>query len=460
MKLAFIRQVCAAQSALRRIVDPILHMGAASLEKLCHYANAEAPTRAISRHPRHTKGHEEKHMTRFDEARLNRIGAVGRRYVDDGKIPCSVVQIADSSGPIYTDTYGWADVEDQIPITTESIFRIYSMTKPITSIVLMQLHEEGHLLLEDPLEKFLPEFANPTVMVGGSDISPVTRPAARSITVKDILTHCSGFTYGFLRQGPLDARYRAQGLGDFTTPDYSLQEAMQRLAEQPLLFEPGTAWNYSMSTDVCGAVIEAITGQTLAQAFAERVFNPLSMLDTGFSVPASATERFTSLYAPIPPGPMTRIDQAESSNYLKPPAFLSGGGGLVSTLGDYQKFASMLLANGIGDGNRIIGRRTLEYMASNHLPGGKLLNELGQSLFSEVAMDGMGFGLGFAVVQDPAANASMCSPGEFNWGGAASTAFWVDPVEEITAVFMTQLLPSSHYPLRRELRAAVYQSLV
>lgn len=398
-------------------------------------------------------------MAQFDTARLERIGAVGRRYVDQGQIPCSVVQVADTNGAIYTDTYGWADVKDQVPITADSIFRIYSMTKPITSVVLMQLYEEGELLLEDPIEKFLPEFANPEVMVGGSDIAPVTRPAARSIRIRDILTHCSGLTYGFLRQGPLDARYREQGLGDFTTPDYSLREGMQRLAEQPLLFEPGSAWNYSMSTDVCGAVIEVITGQTLAQAFAERVFNPLAMLDTGFSVPASETERFTSLYAPLPPGPMTRIDQAGTSAYLEPPAFLSGGGGLVSTLGDYQKFASMLLAGGIGEGNRIIGRRTLEYMASNHLPDGKRLNELGQSLFSEVAMDGMGFGLGFAVVEDPAANGSLCSPGEFNWGGAASTAFWIDPVEQITAIFMTQLLPSSHYPLRRELRAAVYQAL-
>jgi len=398
-------------------------------------------------------------MTTFDDLRLQRVGEVGRRYVDAGQIPCSVVQVADAHGPIYTDTYGWADVEDQVPITIDSIFRIYSMTKPITSIVLMQLYEEGALLLEDPLEKFLPEFAHPTVMIGGNDISPVTRPAARSITIKDILTHASGLTYGFLRQGPLDARYRDQGLGDFSTPDYSLREGMRRIAEQPLLFEPGTAWNYSMSTDVCGAVIEVVTGQTLAQAFAERVFNPLHMLDTGFSVPKSAVDRFTSLYAPIPPGPMTRIDQAGSSAYLEPAAFLSGGGGLVSTIGDYQKFASMLLAGGLGDSGRVIGRRTLEYMATNHLPGGKLLNELGQSLFSEVAMDGMGFGLGFSVVADPAANGSLCSAGEFAWGGAASTAFWIDPVEQITAIFMTQLLPSSHYPLRRELRAAVYQAL-
>ncbi len=398
-------------------------------------------------------------MARFDEARLDRIGAVGRRYVDEAKIPCSVVQVADASGPVYTDAYGWADVEDQAPITVDSIFRIYSMTKPITSIVLMQLFEEGALLLEDPVEKFLPEFANPTVMVGGNDVSPVTRPAARSITIRDLLSHCSGLTYGFLRQGPVDARYRAEGLGDINAPDYSLREGMKSLAKQPLLFDPGTAWNYSMSTDVCGAVIEAITGSTLAQAFAERVFDPLSMLNTGFSVPSTEAERFTSLYAPIS-GSMTRIDRAGSSAYLEPPAFLSGGGGLVSTLGDYQKFASMLLAGGVGDGNRLIGRRTLEYMASNHLPGGRLLNELGQSVFAEVAMDGMGFGLGFSVVQDPAANGSLCSIGEFAWGGAASTAFWIDPVEEITAVFMTQLLPSSYYPLRRQLRAAVYQALL
>lgn len=399
-------------------------------------------------------------MPSFDTSRLDRVGAVGRRYVDAEQIPCSVVQIADASGPVYTDTYGWADVEDQTPITTDSIFRIYSMTKPITSIVLMQLYEEGRLLLEDPIEKYLPEFAEPQVMVGGSDVAPVTRPAIRSITIRDILTHCSGLTYGFLRQVPLDALYREQGLGDFTTPDYSLREAMQRLASLPLLFDPGTAWNYSMSTDVCGAVVEVITGKTLAQAFAERVFEPLGMVDTGFSVPTSSAERFTSLYAMMPPGKLTRIDDASTSAYLQPPAFLSGGGGLVSTIGDYQKFASMLLANGVAArGERVIGRHTLQYMASNHLPGGKLLNELGQSLFAEVAMDGMGFGLGFSVIEDPAANGSLCSAGEFAWGGAASTAFWIDPLEGLTAIFMTQLLPSSTYPLRRELRAATYQAL-
>ena len=361
---------------------------------------------------------------------------------------------------VYSDAYGWADVEDERPIGFDSIFRIYSMTKPITSIVLMQLYEEGRLLLEDPVETYLPDLADPQVMVGGSDQAPVTRPANRSMTIKDILTHTSGLTYGFFRQTPLDARYREQGLGDFTVSDYSLAEGIRRLGGQPLLFDPGTAWNYSMSTDVCGAVIEAITGQTLAQAMSERVFEPLEMYENGFSVPEGAVDRFCSLYTRHPgDGSLMKIDRAEKSSYLQPPAFLSGGGGLVSTIGDYQRFCSMLLAGGVGNGHRIIGRRTLEYMATNHLPEGKLLNDLGQSLFAEVAMDGMGFGLGFSVIEDPAANGSLCSPGEFAWGGAASTAFWIDPVEQLTAIFMTQLLPSSTYPIRRELRGAVYQAL-
>lgn len=399
-------------------------------------------------------------MPTFDSARLDRIGAIGRRYVDEGKLPNAVVQVSDAAGVVYSDAYGWADVESQAPIGLDSIFRIYSMTKPITSIVLMQLYEEGRFLLEDPVERFLPDMANPQVMVGGSDQAPVTRPAMRSITIRDLLTHTSGLTYGFFRQTPLDARYREQGLGDFVTPNYSLAEGVRRLGAEPLLFDPGTAWNYSMSTDVCGAVIEAITGQTLAQAMAERVFEPLEMLETGFSVPEQSVDRFTSLYVRNPAdGSLMRIDAAGSSNYLQPPSFLSGGGGLVSTIGDYQKFCSMLLAEGVGNGTRIIGRRTLEYMTLNHLPGGRLLNELGQSLFAEVQMDGMGFGLGFSVIEDPAANGNVCSPGEFAWGGAASTAFWIDPLEEVTAIFMTQLLPSSTYPLRRELRSAVYQAL-
>jgi len=243
-------------------------------------------------------------------------------------------------------------------------------------------------------------------------------------------------------------------------PPYSLSEAVEKLGLLPLLFEPGTSWNYSMSTDVCGAVIEAITGQTLVEAFQERIFDPLGMPDTGFWVDEANAGRLASSYARDASGKMIQIDAAAKSPYLKRPAMLSGGGGLVSTLDDYQRFCSMLLAGGTLDGTRVIGRKTLQYMTQNHLPGGALLNDLGQSLFSEVSMEGQGFGLGFSVMMDPAACGTVSSTGEFAWGGAASTAFWIDPEEELTAIFLTQLLPSSTYPLRRQLRAAVYQALL
>ena len=396
----------------------------------------------------------------FDPTRLARIGDVGKRYVDSGRLPCSSVQVARRGEVVYSDVYGQADIESDTAATAETVFRIYSMTKPITSIALMSLYEDGAFLLESPVEEFLPDFADMTVWVGGSDQAPVARPAANKMTIRDILTHTSGLTYGFFRQHPLDAIYRDQhNLGDFSEADYDLAEAVRRLGSLPLLFEPGTSWNYSMSTDVCGAVIEAITGQTLDVALAERVLDPLGMSHTGFSVADDDVDHFAACYVRSATGDLMRIDDPATSSYLKPPSFLSGGGGMVSTIGDYQKFCDMLVAGGTAHGERIIGRKTLAYMAMNHLPGGALLNDLGQSVFAEVAMDGMGFGLGFSVIEDSAANGTVNSPGEFAWGGAASTAFWIDPVEEVTAVFMTQLIPSSTYPIRRELRGAVYQAM-
>ena len=395
----------------------------------------------------------------FDDDRLHLIGAVGRRLVDAGKIPCSVVQLSHRGTVVYQDHYGLADVERSRPVTPETIFRFYSMTKPITSIALMQLYEEGELLLEDPLERFFPEFADVQVFVSGTDLAYNGRGTARPITVQDLLTHTAGFTYGFLRQHPLDARYRAQGMGEFALPDYDLTEFMRRLAREPLLFDPGTGWNYGVSTDVCGAVIEAVTGRTLDEVFRERIFEPLGMHETGFHVDAAHVDRFAALYMPAPGGGMTLIDDPTTSPALSRPAYLSGGGGLMSTLADYQRFLDCLLAGGTRDGVRLIGRKTLDYMTTNHLPGGQTLNEMGQSLFSEVTMAGMGFGLGFSVMVDPTANATVSSAGEYAWGGAASTAFFVDPVEELTGMFLTQLLPSSTYPIRRLLRAAVYQAL-
>ena len=395
----------------------------------------------------------------FDSQRLASVSALVDRYVAEGKLAGAQVQVAHRGEVALRHTVGRADVASDRPLADDAIYRIYSMTKPITSIALMQLYEQGQVLLEDPVSAYIPEFAEMQVFTGGTPTAPKVRPAQTAMTVKDVLTHASGLTYGFFFQNNLDAMYREDGLGDFQLPDYTLEEGMRRLATKPLAFDPGTAWNYSMSTDVCGRLVEVISGMGLDEYFAEHITGPLGMVDTAFHVPADKKHRFTSSYALTPDEPLLIVDSFDASPYLSPPVFLSGGGGLVGTVDDYQRFVDMLLNGGELDGRRIIGRKTLEYMTINHLPEGKTLNELGQSLFSEAVMEGMGFGLGFSTLVDPARNGAVSSGGEFAWGGAASTAFWVDPAEEITCVFMTQLMPSRSYPLRRELKATVYQAL-
>jgi CubicO group peptidase (beta-lactamase class C family) len=395
----------------------------------------------------------------FDSQRLARVSALVDRYVAEGKLAGAQVQVAHRGEVALRHTVGRADVASDRPLGDDAIYRIYSMTKPITSIALMQLYEQGRVLLEDPVSAYIPEFAEMQVFTGGTPTAPKVRPAQTVMTVKDVLTHASGLTYGFFFQNNLDAMYREDGLGNFELPDYTLEEGMRLLAAKPLAFDPGTAWNYSMSTDVCGRLVEVISGMGLDEYFAEHITGPLGMADTAFHVPADKVHRFTSNYQLTPEDPLATFDSFDTSPYLSPPVFLSGGGGLVGTVDDYQRFVDMLLNGGELDGRRIIGRKTLEYMTINHLPEGKTLNELGQSLFSEAVMEGMGFGLGFSTLVDPARNGAVSSGGEFAWGGAASTAFWVDPAEEITCVFMTQLMPSRSYPLRRELKATVYQAL-
>ncbi|MEC7403488.1 MAG: serine hydrolase domain-containing protein [Actinomycetota bacterium] len=395
----------------------------------------------------------------FDSQRLASVSELVDRYVAEGKLAGAQVQIAHRGEVALRHTVGRADVASNRPLGDDAIYRIYSMTKPITSIALMQLYEQGRVLLEDPVSAYIPEFAEMQVFTGGTPTAPKVRPAQTVMTVKDVLTHASGLTYGFFFQNNLDAMYREDGLGNFELPDYTLEEGMRLLAAKPLAFDPGTAWNYSMSTDVCGRLVEVISGMGLDEYFAEHITGPLGMADTAFHVPADKVHRFTSNYQLTPEDPLATFDSFDASPYLSPPVFLSGGGGLVGTVDDYQRFVDMLLNGGELDGRRIIGRKTLEYMTINHLPEGKTLNELGQSLFSEAVMEGMGFGLGFSTLVDPARNGAVSSGGEFAWGGAASTAFWVDPAEEITCVFMTQLMPSRSYPLRRELKATVYQAL-
>ncbi|HEX7135904.1 MAG TPA: serine hydrolase domain-containing protein [Iamia sp.] len=394
----------------------------------------------------------------FDRDRLGRLDAVLHRYVDGGKIPGVQTLVSRRGELVHRDVYGFTEVEGGAKVAPETLYRIYSMTKPITSVALMMLYEEGAFLMENPVSRWLPELADLRVWVGGTADAPETRPLEAPLTVHHVLTHTSGLTYGFQYVHPVDELYRREDLGTFSVPDYDLDECMARLGRQPLLFEPGTQWNYSMSTDVCGALVERISGMSLDEFLRTRIFEPLGMPDTGFSAPESEIDRCSVLYACTPSVRMMALAPAVAMT--RPPTCLSGGGGLVSTADDYLRFCHMLVGGGALDGVRLLSPRTLRFMTSNHLPGGQLLNDMGQTTFSEVAMEGTGFGLGFSVLVDPAANTTLGSQGLYAWGGAASTAFWIDPVEELAVVFMTQLLPSATYPLRRHLQAGVYQALV
>lgn len=396
----------------------------------------------------------------IDPTRLARIDELTHGYVDDGRFPFVQLLVSRRGEIVHHDLYGFADLASQRPIRDDSIVRVYSMTKPITSVALMMLYEQGKLLLEDPVSKYLPSFADPRVFVSGNHTKFTTREAAREMTVHDVLTHMSGLTYGFQNQHHVDAIYRTHGIGDFTPSTRSLTEEMELLGSLPLQFDPGTSWCYSMSTDVCGAIVEVVSGRTLEEFFAEEIFEPLGMVDTAFWVEGEERlDRFTTNMLFFG-GATSVMDPWDRSGYHRRPPMLSGGGGLVSTMADYHRFTQLLLGCGELDGVRLLSPRTVDYMASNHLPGGRDLNDMGQVGFAEVAMEGMGFGLGFSVNLSPQENRAIGSPGDYGWGGAASTAFRIDPTEELTFVFLTQLLPSSTYPIRRELQATIYQSLV
>ena len=395
-----------------------------------------------------------------DPARLARIDELTHAYVDDGRFPFVQLLVSRRGEVVHHDLYGFADRDSQRPIREDCIVRVYSMTKPVTSVALMMLYERGKVLLEDPVSKYLPAFAAPRVFASGNHQRYETREASREMTVHDVLMHTSGLTYGFQNQHDVDAIYRTHGLGDFSPSTRSLAEEMELLGSLPLQFDPGTKWCYSMSTDVCGAIVEVVSGMPLDEFFQREIFDPLQMPDTSFWVDGDERrERFTTNHLFFG-GTTSVMDPWDRSLYHRRPPMLSGGGGLVSTMADYHRFARMLERGGELDGVRLLGPRTVAYMASNHLPGGRDLNAMEQVGFAEVAMEGMGFGLGFSVTLSAQENGAIGSAGEYGWGGAASTAFRIDPAEELSWVFLTQLLPSSTYPIRRELQATIYQALV
>lgn len=396
----------------------------------------------------------------FDADRLTRIDSHLAKYVDDGRLPGWLVAVARGGKVVHLSTYGQRDLEADAPVEVDTLWRIYSMTKPVTSVAAMMLYEEGAFELKDPVHRFIPSFSDARVYKEGSALNPATLPMSEPIRIWHLLTHTSGLTYGFHHAHPVDAIYRNAGYEWGSPPGKDLAAVCDDFAEMPLLFQPGAEWNYGVSTDVLGRVIEVASGLSLDEFFRTQIFEPLGMTDTAFFVEEAEHDRIGALYTRNPPdGKTLRIDVLGNAALSKP-ACLSGGGGLVSSAHDYHRFAQMLLRGGELDGVRLLGTRTLEYMTENHLPGGASLEEFGRPLFSETTFAGMGFGLGFSVLENPVENKVLGSAGEFAWGGAASTAFWVDPVEDLTALFFTQLLPSSTYPLRTQLKQLVYQALV
>jgi CubicO group peptidase (beta-lactamase class C family) len=396
----------------------------------------------------------------FDADRLARIDRHFDRYVEAGRLSGWMVVVSREGQVAHVSMSGRRDIEAGRPVEPDTLWRIYSMTKPITTVAAMMLWEEGAFELKDEVARFIPAFADARVYTQGSSLKPVTVPVTEPMRIWHLMTHTSGLTYGFHWTHAVDAIYRKHGFEWTMPPDLDLAGCCEVWAGLPLLFQPGSEWNYSVSTDVLGRVVEVVSGQSLDEFFAERIFGPLGMTETAFSVAADDAERLAALYSPDPETGRATRNAVIGNIALEPPTALSGGGGLVSTAADYNRFIQLLLNEGELDGVRLLGPRTVRYMASNHLPGGADLEAFGRPLFAETTFDGVGFGLGFSVVMDPVANKSPGSVGEFAWGGAASTAFWVDPVERMTVLFLTQLLPSSTYPLRSQLHQLVHQALI
>ncbi|MEN2785245.1 serine hydrolase domain-containing protein [Sphingomonas qilianensis] len=395
----------------------------------------------------------------FSAARLARIDTLLKeRYIDSGLLAHTQLLVARDGEIVHFASQGRAR-EGGAPLDQSALFRIASMTKPITSIAFMMLVEEGKVALDTPVHHVLPEFKGLGVYVaGGGSVPFQTRPTAQPMRMVDLLRHTSGLTYGFQYRTSVDAAYRANKL-EHWHGDYDLDGFVAQLARIPLEFSPGEAWNYSVSTDVLGAVIQRLSGLPLDAFFQTRIFVPLGMHDTFFNVPEDKIDRLTDCYTFAPGKGRVMYDRGADSAWGRKPKFLSGGGGLVSSALDYHRFCQMCLNGGTLDGQRIIGRKTLELMTLNHLPGGRDLTQMSRSLFSEAALAGTGFGLGFAVNQDLAPGMVPGSVGEYYWGGMFSTAFFIDPVERLSMVFMTQLSPSSQYPIRRELKTLIYSAL-
>lgn len=393
----------------------------------------------------------------LSKSRLERItDHLQRNYIDTGKLSGCQTLVARKGVIGYCSSLGHADLAQQIPVQDDTIFRIYSMSKPITSVALMQLYERGLFQLNDPISKVIPEFRDLKVYTGvGPHSEKGLEVPASPVTFRQILSHTAGLSYGG-GQHPVDALYRKAGLGQHS--GMTLKSFVESLAGLPLYFQPGEAWLYSYATDVCGYLVEALSGRSLGDYLRGEIFEPLEMRDTGFYVPEAKAARFAANYQRQPDKTLSLIDDPRTSSYLKPPVFESGGGGLVSTSQDYLNFCQMLIQQGCWRDQRILSRRTLALMTQNHLGGHRDLSQMAKGSFSETAYEGIGFGLGFALNLSEVSSGQI-GAGDFYWGGAASTIFSVDPGEALVIIFMTQLMPSSTFNFRGQLKNIVYGAI-
>jgi CubicO group peptidase (beta-lactamase class C family) len=402
-------------------------------------------------------------------ARLARLDEVmAKRYVDGGYLPGILTMISRRGKLVHVGMSGHMDLERQKPMREDALFRIYSMTKPITAVALMMLVEEGALGLDDAVATHIPSWKNLGVYASGmptllADQPPqflTTRPE-RPMRVVDLVTHTSGLTYGFMMRTEVDRAYRKLKINAFDTPG-GLETMMEQLSTLPLEFSPGTKWNYSVSIDVMGYLVQKLSGVSFGEFLRARLFEPLGMKDTAFFVPSEKTERFSSCYQPAPGGRGLKLqDDAGKSTYATPPALESGGGGLVSTAHDYMRLCQMMLNGGSLDGVQILSPKTVELFSLNHLPNnGELAEMAPPGAFSESGYSGIGFSIGCGVNIDVAKTRLPGTLGEFFWGGAASTAFWIDPKEQLAVVFMTQVMGTdARLTLRRDLRTLVYSAM-
>lgn len=394
---------------------------------------------------------------RLDPGALERLDRHCARWVDEGRLPGFLLAVARGGRVAHLTTYGARDVAAGLPVRSDTLWRIYSMTKPVASVGALTLVEEGRLSLDDPVGRHLPAFAEPRVYEGGSGEGVRTRPAAGPLLVRHLMTHTAGLTFGFYHTHPVDALYRAAGLESSVVPGASLAETVDLYARLPLQFDPGTQWNYSVASNVLGRVIEVVSGRPLDVFLAERVFRPLGMADAGFQVTDEQAGRLAELYGEAEGG---GIEPIAGLPLRGRPRFLSGSGGMVASAHDMHRFMEFMRRRGELDGVRLLARETVDLMTRNHLPGGADLRAFGsRPAHDDPGNDGVGFGLGVSVVVDPSRTRDPSGPGTYGWSGVATTTFWVDPGRDLTVQFYTQVRPRSSHPVFRDLRRLVHDAV-